>query len=203
MSSRTRFFLWIQLFSCGSQPFLLWINGLHFDDHALMGICLLLARRAAALGEVPVGALVVQGDRILGRGFNRREADADPCAHAEILALREAASALGHWRLDEATLLVMLEFCVMCVGALVNVWIARLVYGVEDFKAGAVDSLFRLTSDARLNHRLVTTRGVRARECAAVLQAFFRSRRQGGKRRWRAGRIVEGSWRGVRAVEGA
>jgi|JI102314A1RNA_FD_contig_121_286888_length_1405_multi_4_in_0_out_0_1 tRNA(adenine34) deaminase len=186
-----------------ASVFFFWINGLRFDDHALMGICLLLARRAAAVGEVPVGALVVQGDRILGRGFNRRETDADPCGHAEIIALRQAAAALGRWRLEEATLFVTLEPCAMCAGALVNARVARLVYGAQDVKAGAVESLYRLTSDPRLNHRLATTRGVRAEECATVLQAFFRSRRQGGKRRWRDGRIVEGSWRGGRAVEGA
>ena len=176
-----------------------------FDDHALMGICLLLARRAAALGEVPVGALVVQGNRILGRGFNRRELDADPCGHAEVRALREAAATLGRWRLEEATLYVTLEPCPMCAGALVNARIARLVYGAPDPKAGAINSLYRLADDARLNHRVTSVHGVRAEECAAVLQAFFRARRVGGKRRWRAGQLgVPGAvWRGGRVAEGA
>ncbi|MEZ4465985.1 MAG: tRNA adenosine(34) deaminase TadA [bacterium] len=161
-----------------------------FDDHALMGICLVLARRAAALGEVPVGALVVLDGRIIGRGYNRRELDADPTAHAEVIALREAAAHVGRWRLDAATLYVTLEPCPMCAGALVNARVARLVYGTTDRKAGAVDSLYELATDPRLNHRVALTRGVRAEECAAVLQSFFRARRVGGKRRWRAGRIV-------------
>lgn len=147
-------------------------------DHACMGICLLLARRAGSRGEVPVGAIVVHEGRIIGRGFNLREAEGDPTAHAEIVAIRQAAEAIGHWRLLNATLYVTLEPCAMCAGALVNARIGRLVYGCTDPKAGAVDSLFGIVTDRRLNHRLEVTGGVRASECAEELRRFFRARRR-------------------------
>ena len=162
-----------------------------FDDHAFMGVCLVLARHAGARGEVPVGAVVVHEGRIIGRGFNLRETRADPIAHAEVVAMRQAARRLGHWRLVDCTLYVTLEPCVMCAGALVNGRIDRLVYGCTDPKAGAVDSLYEVPTDPRLNHRLEVRAGVRARECAGVLQAFFRARR--GRRSWRGGRVVEGA----------
>lgn len=160
-----------------------------FDDHAFMGVALLLARRAAALGEVPVGAIVVHAGRIIGRGFNRRELDGDPLAHAELLALGEAARHVGRWRLVDTTLYVTLEPCPMCAGALVNARVSRLVYGAPDPKAGAVRSLFCLCDDPRLNHRLIVRDRVRTEECAALLTRFFRARRRGGKRRWRDGRV--------------
>jgi len=148
------------------------------DDHELMGLCLEEARRAAARGEIPVGALVVDVEgHIIGRGHNLREDTADPTAHAEIVALREAALHLGHWRVLEATLYVTLEPCIMCAGALVNARVKRLVYGCADPKAGAVESLYRVPTDVRLNHRLAVTGGVRHAECAALLQHFFRARR--------------------------
>lgn len=179
-----------------------------FDDHAFMGVALLLARRAAALGEVPVGAIVVHAGRIIGRGFNRRELDADPTAHAEVLALREAARRIGRWRLVDATLYVTLEPCAMCAGALVNARVARLVYGATDAKAGAVRSLYGLCDDTRLNHRLHVQDQVRTKECAALLTQFFRARRRGGKRRWRGERVSTRHgpvdvWRGGRVDEGA
>lgn len=161
----------------------------HFDDHACMGVALLLARRAAALGEVPVGAIVVMDGAIIGRGHNRRELDADPTAHAEIIALRAAARHVGHWRLVDATLYVTLEPCAMCAGALVNARVGRVVYGAADPKAGATRSLFRICDDPRLNHRMHVHDRVRTEECAAVLTRFFRARRRGGKRRWRDGRV--------------
>ncbi|MCB9534830.1 MAG: tRNA adenosine(34) deaminase TadA [Myxococcales bacterium] len=148
------------------------------DDHAWMGVCLVQARRAAARGEVPVGALVVHRGRVIGRGFNLREAEDDPTAHAEIVALREAARHLGHWRVLDSTLYVTLEPCVMCAGALVNARVTRLVYGCADPKAGAVESLYAVPTDSRLNHRLQVTAGVRSAECAAVLRDFFRARRR-------------------------
>jgi len=110
---------------------------------------------------------------IVGRGRNRREADQDPTAHAEIDALRRAAAALGHWRLEGATVFVTLEPCPMCAGALVNARVARVVYGCRDPKAGAVDTLFEIGRDARLNHRFAVTGGVLAEACAATLKAFF------------------------------
>ena len=148
-----------------------------FTDEAYMAICLVLARRAAARGEVPVGSIVVHDGRIIGRGFNLREHDADPTAHAEIIAMREAAAHLGHWRLIDTTLYVTLEPCPMCAGALVNARVGRLVYGCTDPKAGAVDSLYAIPTDTRLNHRLTVRSGVLAPACAHELRRFFRARR--------------------------
>src|SRR4030095_6051634 len=141
------------------------------DEH-WMSIALDEARAAAAAGDVPVGAVIVIDDRIVGRGRNRREVDRDPTAHAEIVALREAARALGQWRV-EGTLLVTQEPCPMCAGALVNARVSRLVFGCLNRKAGAVASLYQLASDPRLNHRIDVVGGVCADECAAVLQQFF------------------------------
>lgn len=133
--------------------------------------------------DVPVGAIVVAEDgRILSRGRNAREATGDPTAHAEILALREAAAALGHWRLLGATLYVTLEPCPMCAGALVNARVARVVYGCDDPKAGAVGSLFTIGQDARLNHRFEVRKGVLASECAGRLKAFFAKLRAAGEK---------------------
>jgi len=133
-----------------------------------------LARAAEALGEVPVGALVVSaGGQVLGRGHNRREIDQDPLAHAEILAIREAARATGSWRLDGATLYVTLEPCAMCAGAIVLARLERLVWGAADPKAGFCGSLGDLVRDPRLNHRPEVASGVRAAEAAALLRTFF------------------------------
>ena len=143
-----------------------------------MGEALAEARRAAAEGEVPIGAVLVVDGRIAGRGRNARERLQDPTGHAEILALQEAARALGRWRLTGATMYATLEPCPMCAGALVNARIDRLVYGVADPKAGAVDTLFDVLRDARLNHRIAVTSGVLTQECGAVLQEFFRQRRK-------------------------
>lgn len=147
------------------------------DEH-WMSIALEEARAAAAAGDVPVGAVVVIEDRLVSRGRNRREVDGDPTAHAEVVALREAARAIGHWRI-EATLVVTQEPCPMCAGALVNARVARLVYGCPNPKAGAVASLFQLVTDPRLNHRMAVTSGVRSAECAGVLQQFFAELRRG------------------------
>ncbi len=164
-----------------------------FDDFANMGVCLVLARRAGARGEIPVGATIVHEGRIVGRGWNLRETLADPTAHAEVVAIREAAARIGHWRLVDCTLYVTLEPCAMCAGALVNARVGRLVYGCADPKAGAVESLYEIPTDLRLNHRLSVTPGVRADECAELLRAFFRARRGRGKAKWRGGREVEGA----------
>ena len=138
-----------------------------------MEVALDEARAAAALGEVPIGAVVVREGAVLGRGFNRRETDGDPLAHAEILAIREAARAMGGWRLSGCTLYVTLEPCAMCAGALVASRIERLVYGSADPKAGFCGSLGNLVQDPRLNHRLDVTYGVLAEESAALLRGFF------------------------------
>lgn len=149
-----------------------------FDD-AMMRRALELARQAAAMGEVPVGAVVFEtaAGRVLGEGANRREIDKDPLAHAELLAIAGAAKALGDWRLNACTLVVTLEPCPMCAGAIVNARVGRLVYAAADPKAGACRSLFRLADDPRLNHRVEVAPGVRSEESAALLKAFFRSLR--------------------------
>ncbi len=143
-----------------------------------MAEALRLAERAESAGDVPVGAIIVRGGEILGRGYNRREAACDPTAHAEILALREAAQGVGLWRLDGATAYVTLEPCPMCAGALVNARVARLVFGAQDAKGGACGSLFDITSDPRLNHRVQVTSGVLAEESARLLRSFFEERRR-------------------------
>ena len=143
------------------------------DDEAFMREALALGRQAAALGEVPVGAVVVAGGEVIGRGFNRREIDGDPLAHAEILALREAAGRTDGWRLLGTTLYVTLEPCAMCAGALVNSRVERLVYGTADPKAGFCGSLGDLVRDPRLNHRLAVTAGVLEAECRELLRGFF------------------------------
>jgi tRNA(adenine34) deaminase len=137
------------------------------------------AERAAAIGEVPIGAVVVRGGEIIGRGHNRRETDRDPLAHAELLAIREAARWMGGWRLTECTLYCTLEPCPMCAGALVNSRIERLVYGAADPKAGWCGTLGNLVQDPRLNHRLEVTAGVLAEESAALLRGFFAALRKG------------------------
>jgi tRNA(adenine34) deaminase len=147
------------------------------DEH-WMTVALTEARAAAAAGDVPVGAVIVSGESIIGRGRNRRELDKDPTAHAEVVALREASRALGTWRV-EATLYVTQEPCPMCAGALVNARVKRLVYGCPNPKAGAVASLFSIVTDARLNHRMEVTSNVLATECAAVLTTFFAELRRG------------------------
>lgn len=137
------------------------------------------ARAAAADGDVPIGCVVVHDPTgtILGTGRNRREADHDPTGHAEIIALRAAGAAQGHWRLIDCTLYVTLEPCPMCAGAIVNARVPRLVYGCDDPKAGAVRTLYRLCEDARLNHRVKVVAGVRGEESAELLRDFFRARR--------------------------
>ncbi len=136
-----------------------------------------LAAQAAAAGEVPVGAVVVQQGRIVGRGFNRPISSHDPTAHAEIVALREAAAALGNYRLPGCELYVTLEPCAMCVGAMVHARLSRIVYGTRDPKTGACGSIVDLPGIAHWNHHGVFTGGVLAVECADVLKRFFADRR--------------------------
>jgi tRNA(adenine34) deaminase len=144
------------------------------------------ARAAAAHDDVPIGAVVVHRDgpdgagepTIVGRGHNRREVDQDPTAHAEILALREAARTLGSWRLEGCTLYVTLEPCVMCAGALVLARVDAVVFGADDPKAGAVGALYDVPRDPRLNHRVAVTRGVEREVCGDLLRGFFRARRR-------------------------
>jgi tRNA(adenine34) deaminase len=136
------------------------------------------AELAAAHDDVPIGAVVVRDGAVIARGRNRREADTDPTAHAEILALRAAARVLGTWRLDGCTLYVTLEPCTMCAGALVLARLDRLVFGADDPKAGAVGALYDVPRDPRLNHQVEVVRGVRAERCGELLRSFFAARRR-------------------------
>ncbi len=153
-------------------------------DRRMMQRALELARQAAEKGEVPVGAVVYLGEseeaRILGEAHNTRENERDPVGHAELLAIQLAARELGDWRLNDCTLVVTLEPCLMCAGAIVNARVGRLVFGARDPKAGAVASLYRLCEDERLNHRLTPIEGVLAEESSELLRAFFRARRSQG-----------------------
>jgi tRNA(adenine34) deaminase len=153
-----------------------------FDD--LMRLALAEARMALEADEVPIGAVVIHEPtwRIIGRGHNRRENDHDPTAHAEIVAMRQAAQAIGHWRLLDCVLAVTLEPCPMCAGAIVNARLPRLVYGCPDPKAGAVRTLYRLCEDERLNHRVLVEEGILAEECSELLRTFFRAQRAMGKK---------------------
>jgi tRNA(adenine34) deaminase len=135
------------------------------------------ARAALSHGDVPVGAVVVRDGAVIAARHNERELTGDPTAHAEVLALRDASAAIGHWRLDDCTLVVTLEPCAMCAGAMVNARLGRLVYGATDPKAGAAGSCFDLVDSALLNHRVPRVTGVLAEECGELLRAFFRVRR--------------------------
>ncbi len=153
------------------------------DDELWMQLALQEADVAAAHGDVPIGAVVVRNDGLLlARAHNQRERASDPTAHAEILALREAARDRGHWRLHDCTLYVTLEPCPMCAGALVNARVSRVVFGAEDPKAGAVTSLYEITSDPRLNHRLPATGKLLEQPSRERLQAFFRALRARGEK---------------------
>lgn len=154
------------------------------DPNSYLLVAIELAREAVTLGEVPIGCVIVHDPtgRIVGRGSNRRQTDHDPTAHAEIIAMREAGTALGHWRLLDCTLYVTLEPCPMCAGAIVNARIPRLVYGCDDPKAGAVRTLYQLCADPRLNHRVEVQAGVLAEQCAELLREFFRTQRAAGKK---------------------
>ena len=152
------------------------------DTH-WMQAALAEAALAPLHGDVPVGAVIVDASQNeLARAHNRREVDADPTAHAELLALRAAAVRRGHWRLDDCTLYVTLEPCAMCAGCMVNARLARLVFGALDAKAGAIVSLYQLASDPRLNHRFEICSGAAEAESVALLQAFFRALRARGEK---------------------
>jgi tRNA(adenine34) deaminase len=148
------------------------------DDERWMRIALEEAAAAEALGEVPVGAVIVRGGEVVARGHNLTHTDQDPSAHAEMVAIRCAAQATGHWRLLDCTLYVTLEPCAMCSGAIVLARIPRLVYAAPDPKAGMCGSLENLVQYPRLNHRVQLTAGVLAQEAGEVLRAFFRARRR-------------------------
>lgn len=142
-----------------------------------MQLALAQARKAGLAGEVPVGAVVLCDGKVLGEGYNLRESTSDPTAHAEIVALRQAAGRRGRWYLDDCVLVVTLEPCPMCAGAAVNARLAGLVFGATDPKAGACGTLYNIPEDQRLNHRVPTRGGILADECAGLLTTFFRRRR--------------------------
>ena len=147
------------------------------DDELFMEEALRAAQRALDAGEVPVGAIVVCDGRVVARGWNRTIGDNDPTAHAEIVALREAGTAVGNYRLSGCELFATIEPCAMCAGALVHARIKRLVYGADDPKAGAVHSVLQVLNHPQLNHQMEIRRGVLAGRCADLLQMFFKNRR--------------------------
>lgn len=146
-------------------------------DDELMREALAEARQALLLDEVPIGAIVVVDNQIVGRGHNRTITELDPTAHAEIVALRQAAKAIGNYRLLDATVYTTLEPCAMCAGALVNARVARLVFGATDLRFGAVATNFQLCTSSSLNHRLEVTGGILEDDCRELMQAFFRAKR--------------------------
>jgi tRNA(adenine34) deaminase len=150
-------------------------------DEQYMRIAIAQAQVAEENGDVPIGAVIVHNNKIIAKAYNQREQLQDPTAHAEIIALTQAAAALENWHLNDCTMYVTLEPCCMCAGALVLARIDRLVYGCDDPKTGAVKSLYNIVGDKRLNHRVDVTSGVLAEECSALMQDFFARRRSENK----------------------
>ncbi len=148
------------------------------QDHKFMGLALSEAEKARDKGEVPIGAVIVTDGRVIARGHNLRESKNDPTAHAEMIAIRKAAKKLNSWRLTNSTLYVTVEPCVMCIGAIVLARIPRLVFGCLDPKGGAVGSLYNISNDKRLNHRVEVRSGVMAEEAQALLKDFFKKLRK-------------------------
>ena len=147
------------------------------SDHDLMGLALEQARIAGEQGEVPIGAVVVIDGKVVARRHNEREQSQDPTSHAELLAVRDAAAAVGSWRLENATVVVTLEPCAMCAGLMVNARVGRIVFGARSYENGACGSLYHLGSDPRLNHEFTTTSDVRVEECSELLSSYFASLR--------------------------
>ena len=147
------------------------------SDAHYMDLALLEAKKAETAGEVPVGAIIVCGGDVIGRGFNQPISRSDPTAHAEILALREAAHHQGNYRLPDATMYCTVEPCMMCAGAIIHARISRLIFGTPDPKAGSAGSIYNVLTDPRLNHRVDVISGIREDECAALVREFFAKRR--------------------------
>ncbi|HVE39483.1 MAG TPA: tRNA adenosine(34) deaminase TadA [Planctomycetota bacterium] len=150
-------------------------------EEKLMAEALRLAARAAEAGEVPVGAVIIHGGQVIARAHNQVEMLHDATAHAEMIAITQAAAALENWRLEGAEIYVTLEPCPMCAGALVNSRVSRIVYGADDPIAGACGSVFNIVNEKRLNHRIPVVKGVLGERCSEILKSFFRSRRQAPK----------------------
>ncbi len=155
----------------------------NMNDEYYMGLAIEEARKAEALGEVPIGAVIVRDGQVVGRGYNLRETTKDPLAHAELLAIKEASKTMGGWRLIGATLYVTLEPCPMCAGAIVQARLPRIVYGAMDPKAGCAGSLMNLLQEERFNHQVEMMQGVREEECSELLKNFFRSLRERRKKK--------------------
>jgi tRNA(adenine34) deaminase len=151
-------------------------------DLGMMERAIMLARRAAQAGEVPIAAVVYRGENVVAEAANNREAARDPLGHAELIAIRDAARALGAWRLTDCSLVVTLEPCPMCAGAIVNSRVGRVLYGATDPKAGACETLYRITNDTRLNHRPRMYGGVMGDRCGDLLREFFRQLREGKRK---------------------
>ncbi len=151
------------------------------DDTTFMQAAIAEAQLAKALGEVPIGAVMVHDGQVIGRGHNLRETSNDPTSHAEMVAIRQAAAAIGHWRLLETTLYVTLEPCVMCMGAIILARVPRLVYACRDPRAGAAGSIYDFARDERFNHRVEVSEGVLGDECSTMLSSFFQELRAGRK----------------------
>lgn len=148
------------------------------NDHDWMELAYSLAESAESFGDVPVGAVIVQNGSIVSTGFNTRELQCNPLGHAELNAIKGASDSLGTWRLSDCTLYVTLEPCLMCAGALYQARIGKLVYGARDLKAGAIESLFQIHKDSRLNHRYEATSGVLDQKCSGILTQFFKKKRR-------------------------
>jgi tRNA(adenine34) deaminase len=161
-----------------TQPEKSTVNMRSHDDAAWMELALEQAALAAQAGEVPVGALVIKDGEVIGRGHNRNLLDNDPTAHAEIVALRQAAARLGNHRLSGCIVFSTIEPCSMCAGALIHARIARLVYGAADVKAGAAGSVLTILNHPRLNHKMEITAGILSERCSTVIQDFFRQKRE-------------------------
>ena len=151
------------------------------DDSTQMQAAIAEAQLARAKGEVPIGAVIVYQGQVIGRGHNLRETSNDPTSHAEMVAIRQAAEHIGHWRLLETTLYVTLEPCVMCMGAMILARVPRLVYACRDPRAGAVGSIYDFAQDDRFNHKVEVTEGVLGEECSQMLSGFFKELRAGRK----------------------
>ncbi len=149
------------------------IDEIKNEDITYMKMALIEARKAVEMAEVPIGAIVVLDGEIIGRGFNQKESQNDPTAHAEILAIRDAARNISSWRLENSTLYVTLEPCPMCAGAMIQARVKRLVFGASDPKAGVTGTLYNLVEDKRFNHQLEVKGGVLAEECSSLLKQFF------------------------------
>ncbi|MEK9200240.1 tRNA adenosine(34) deaminase TadA [Ureibacillus sp. 179-F W5.1 NHS] len=162
-----------------------------FDkDRKFMEEAIVEAKKAAALGEVPIGAVIVYEDKIIGRAHNLRETSQNAVTHAELMAIQQACETIGSWRLEETTLYVTLEPCPMCAGAILQSRVPRVVYGARDMKAGCVDSLYRLLNDSRFNHECEVIEGILADECGQLLTNFFRAIRERKKEEKKARRLL-------------